>query len=122
VQFTLAVVAPVVFGAVCGYVLGSSAPAYNALMLLAGLGGVGAGFEHRSAREGAVRGIVGGALFAAALAASFAAHGAAALVPLPLPLAGMAVVYGASGMPLGALGGSLRARAEHRRAAAEARG
>lgn len=106
------------FGAVCGYVLGASQPWFNGLMLLAGLGGVGAGFEHVGAREGALRGIVGGTLFAAALFVCFTARAVPARVPLPLPLPGMVVVYGVMGVPLGALGGRLRQRSEARRGGA----
>jgi hypothetical protein len=112
----LLVVAPVVFGALCGYVLGASEPWFNGLMLLAGLGGIGAGFEHLGAREGALRGIVGGVLFASALLACFTLRALPARVPLPLPLGGMVVVYAVMGTPLGALGGRLRQRSELRRA------
>lgn len=114
-QFVLAVVSPVVFGALCGYVLGSSEPGFNGLMLLAGVGGVLSGFEHLGARQGVIRGLVGGVLFTAALVICFAVRGAPALARLPLPLAGMAVFYAGMGMPLGALGGWLRRRSEDRR-------
>lgn len=119
-QFVLAVVSPVVFGALCGYVLGSSEAGFNGLLLLAGIGGVLAGFEHLGARQGVVRGIVGGVLFTAALVICFAVRGAPALAHLPLPIAGMAVIYAVMGMPLGALGGWLRRRTEDRRARATA--
>jgi uncharacterized membrane protein (UPF0136 family) len=118
VQVVLGLVAPVVFGALCGYLLGVSQPWFNILMLLAGLGGVGAGFEHVGPREGALRGIAGGVLFAAALLVCFSLRALPARVPLPLPLGGMVVVYAVMGAPLGALGGRLRQRAEDRRAAA----
>ena len=114
-QFVLAVVSPVVFGALCGYVLGSSEPGFNGLMLLAGVGGVLSGFEHLGARQGVIRGLVGGVLFTAALVICFAVRGVPALARLPLPLGGMAVFYAGMGMPLGALGGWLRRRSEDRR-------
>lgn len=117
-QLLLAVVSPIVFGALCGYVLGSSESGYNLLMLIAGVGGVLAGFEHLGPRQGAIRGIVGGVLFTSALVICFAVRGVPALAHLPLPLAGMAPIYAAMGMPLGALGGRLRRRAEDRRARA----
>jgi hypothetical protein len=115
-QFLLAIASPVVFGGVCGYVLGSSEVTYNLLMLLAGVGGVLSGFEHLGARQGAIRGIVGGVLFTTALVSCFAIRGAPAVAHLPLSLGGMAVIYAAMGVPLGALGGRLRRRAEDRRA------
>jgi hypothetical protein len=117
VQIFLRLIAPLAFGALCGYLLGASQPWFNGVMLLAGIGGIGAGFEHLGARDGARRGIVGGVLFAAALFACFRLRALPALVPLPLPLPGMAVVYAVMGAPLGALGGRLRQRSEDRRAA-----
>ena len=119
-QVVLAVVAPVAFGALCGYVLGSSETAFNLLMLLAGVGGVLAGFDHLDARQGAIRGIVGGVLFTGALVVCFTVRGAPMLAHLPLALPGMAVLYAVMGVPLGALGGRLRGRAEARRAGATA--
>jgi hypothetical protein len=118
VQVVLGLVVPVAYGALCGYLLGSSEPWFNGLMLLAGLGGIGGGFEHLGAREGALRGIAGGVLFTAALGVCFSLRALPARVPLPLPLPGMLVVYAVMGAPLGALGGRLRRRAEDRRAVA----
>jgi hypothetical protein len=116
-QVVLGLIAPLAFGALCGYLLGASQPWFNGVMLLAGIGGIGAGFEHLGARDGARRGIVGGVLFAAALVACFGLRAVPAVVPLPLPLPGMAVVYAVMGAPLGGLGGRLRQRSEDRRAA-----
>lgn len=118
VQILLGLIAPLGFGALCGYLLGASQPWFNGMMLLAGLGGIGAGFEHVGAREGARRGIVGGVLFAAALFACYQLRALPAVVPLPLPLPGMVVVYAVMGAPLGGLGGRLRQRSEDRRGAA----
>ncbi|HEX3473437.1 MAG TPA: hypothetical protein VHT91_00275 [Kofleriaceae bacterium] len=120
VQVMLGLIAPLAFGALCGYLLGASQPWFNGMMLLAGIGGIGAGFEHLGARDGARRGIVGGVLFAAALLVWFSLRARPALVPLPLPLPAMAVVYAVMGAPLGALGGRLRQRSEDRRAGSAA--
>ena len=114
-QVLLGLIAPPAFGALCGYLLGVSQPWFNIAMLLAGIGGIGAGFEHLGARDGARRGIVGGVLFAAALLAWFSLRARPAVVPLPLPLPAMGVVYAVMGAPLGALGGRLRQRSEDRR-------
>ena len=116
-QVILAGVLPIAYGALCGYLLGASLVWFNVLMLLAGVGGVAGGFEHASAREAAVRGIAAGVLFAAALLAMFELRGVPALTPLPAPVPVMAVVYAVMGIPVGMLGGWLRARAELRRAA-----
>jgi len=110
VQVILAIVLPIAFGALCGFELGSSKPAFQILMLVAGLGGVGAGFEHPGARPGAVRGVVGGVLFTAALVLMFEVRSLPALTPLPAALPVTAVGYAAGGPLLGALGGWLRAR------------
>lgn len=122
VQILLGLVAPLAFGALCGYLLGASEAWFNGLMLLAGLGGIGAGFEHLGAREGALRGIIGGVLFASGLLVCFSLRALPARVPLPLPIGGMVALYAASGAPLGALGGRLRRRSEDRRARAPAVG
>jgi hypothetical protein len=120
VQVLLGLIAPLASGALCGYLLGASQPWFNGAMRVAGSGGIGAGFEHLGARDGARRGIVGGVLFAAALFACFRLRALPALVPLPLPLPGMVMVYAVMGAPLGALGGRLRQRSEDRRAASAA--
>jgi hypothetical protein len=118
VQLILAVILPIAFGALCGSMLGVSQAWFGILMLLAGIGGVAAGFEHGSAREGAVRGLVGGVLFAGSLLAVFEVRGLPALAPLPAALPTMTVVYAVSGVPLGMLGGWLRGRSERQQARA----
>jgi len=116
VQVFLVVVLPVAFGALAGTMLGSSKLWFNVLMLVVTLGGIGGGFEHASARSGLLRGLVGGVLFAGPLAVTFELRGLPALTPLPVAVPVVAVVYAVMGMPLGALGGWLRARTERRRA------
>jgi len=110
VQLVLAVVLPLGFGAACGYALGISSWAFNALMLVGTVGGVGAGFEHVGARGGFLRGLVGGVCFGAALFLTFAIRSLPSLVPLPAPVPIMAAVYAILGAPFGALGGWLRGR------------
>lgn len=115
-QFVGALVVPVVFGGICGAVLGAAQLGFNLLMLVAGIGGILGGFEHATAREGATRGLAGGVLFAGSLLLVFEARGVPALVPLPASLPVMAGIYAITGVPLGALGGWLRGRSEARRA------
>ena len=110
VQILLAVVLPIAAGALCGFELAHSKAAFQILMLVAGIGGVGGGFEHPSARSGALRGLVGGVLFTTALVLVFEMRGLPALTPLPAALPITAIGYAAGGPLLGALGGWLRAR------------
>ena len=117
VQIILAVVLPIAFGALCGFELGRSQAVFQILMLVAGVGGVAAGFEHPGPRPGVVRGLVGGALFIGALVATFELRGLPALAPMPIPLPITAIIYAGMGMPLGALGGWLRGRSLARAAA-----
>ncbi|HET7501608.1 MAG TPA: hypothetical protein VFK02_11410 [Kofleriaceae bacterium] len=122
VQVVAVAVIPIAYGALCGTVLGASAPGFNVLMLIATIGGVLGGFEHPGARPGLLRGLLGGALFAGALLATFESRGAPARVPLPVAVPVMAAIYAVMGMPLGALGGWLRGRSDDRRARAAATG
>jgi uncharacterized membrane protein len=62
-QVGLAVIVPLLFGAVVGVVLGTSAGAYWILVAVAALGGLLAGFEHDEVKEALGRGAVAGAMF-----------------------------------------------------------
>lgn len=100
-------VIPVLFGAVCGVVLGWSAAAYWVLQLVAALGGVAAGFEHRGARAGAVRGVVGGLLFGAGVLLGHAVAGTDATIDSAAP-AFLPVITAVLGSAFGAAGGARR--------------
>jgi hypothetical protein len=107
IQIVLGGIVPFLFGAVVGVVLGVSAGAYWGLSVLAGLGGILAGFEHQDGWGGADRGLVGGALFGAGILIAHAIAGTTAKVSLggfpPLLIAIDAI----AGMLLGALGGRI---------------
>jgi hypothetical protein len=107
VQIVLGGAVPLLFGAVVGIVLGVDASAYWALSVLAGLGGVLAGFEHQDGWGGADRGLVGGGLFGLGVLVAHAIAGTDAKVSLggfpPL----LIVIDAIFGMFLGALGGRL---------------
>jgi hypothetical protein len=107
VQIVLGGAVPLAFGAVVGIVLGVDASAYWALSVLAGLGGVLAGFEHQDGWGGADRGLVGGALFGLGVLVAHAIAGTDAKVSLggfpPL----LIVIDAIFGMFLGALGGRI---------------
>ena len=109
-QVALAVVAPILFGALTGYIVGVSAGTYLALSVLGVVGGVGAGFDHQGAEAGARRGSLGGALFGLAFLIAHEFHGAIATATLPDPAILLMVITTLTGAAIGALGGSLRAR------------
>ena len=62
-QFILAILLPIAFGLLTGWVLGQDETGYLVLSLLGVLGGIGAGYDHDGADQGLVRGIMGGLLF-----------------------------------------------------------
>lgn len=100
------------FGAFTGLALGWSEPLYLGLLVLAVLGGIGAGLEHDAPIDGFYRGLLGGLLFTTGI---LVAHGLADVEPeahLPDPESLLLVVNGAVGAALGALGARLRARRE----------
>jgi hypothetical protein len=110
VQILLALVAPFVFGAIVGVVLGWSAGAYWVLSALAALGAVLAGLEHPNARSGAVRGLVIGAVYGIGVLLAHAVAGSDAKVSLggfpPLVI----VIDAVAGAVLAAFGGWLAGR------------
>lgn len=103
-------ISPAVFGIVAGLVLGASAPIYWILQVIATLGGVLAGFEHLSPKDGAKRGLVGGALYGAFLLLAHAISGAEAEADIGDPEIFLVVVTTVAGAGLGALGALLRAK------------
>lgn len=119
-QLVLAIVLPVAFGALTGWMLGVSEPAYLVLSFLGVLGGIGAGHDHLGADQGFLRGVLGGALFGLAILATHSLTGKAATADLPDPQWILAVVTTVLGALLGAWGGALRARSEQRRTTAPA--
>ena len=110
IQVVLAIVLPVAFGVVTGYFLGVSESTYLVLSILGVLGGIGAGFDHLGAGEGAKRGVLAGLLFGASILIAHEIHGAEAEAHLPEPAILLVVVTTALGAAFGALGGYLRAR------------
>jgi hypothetical protein len=110
VQFLLAVVVPVVYGAITGYFLGVSEVTYLVLSILGVLGGIGAGFDHMGAKIGLRRGIVAGLLFGGSILIAHEIHGADAEAHLPDPEIVLVAVTTGLGAAFGALGGWLRER------------
>jgi hypothetical protein len=110
VQVVLAIVAPIVFGAITGYFLGVSEPVYLVLSVIGILGGLGAGYDHVGARAGARRGAVAGSLFGASILVAHELHGEAAKVHLPDPAILLVAITTVLAVGLAALGGWLRER------------
>jgi hypothetical protein len=81
-QVGLAVIVPLLFGAVVGVVLGTSAGAYWILVAVAALGGLLAGFEHDEVKEALGRGAVAGAMFGLGVLAAHQLAGTDAKVSL----------------------------------------
>jgi hypothetical protein len=119
VQVILGGVVPLALGGVAGIMVGISAGAYWAVGLIAAVGGVLAGLEHRDGWGGADRGVVGGALYGIGLLVAHALAGTDATVSLGSFPPLLAVVTAIIGMLLGALGGriarGLRERADEQK-------
>ena len=113
-QLVLRFVVPAVFGVIVGIVLGASAPIYWVLQVIAAIGGLLAGLEHREAGEGALRGVVGGLLFGAFILIAHEISGADAEVDLGDAPILLPVVTAIAGAILGALGARVRVSAERR--------
>jgi hypothetical protein len=109
-QVLTGVVVPALFGLVTGIVLSVSGAGYLFLSLLAIAGGVFAGYEHRSAEEGFVRGVNGGLLFGTFILFSHSFVGGDAKADLPSPEILLVLITTVVGGLLGALGGWRRGR------------
>jgi hypothetical protein len=109
VQLVLAVVLPVAFGVLCGWLLGVNKTWYLVLSLLALLGGYAAGTEHEGAGQGALRGVFGGALFGGAILLTNKALDKTPKADLPHPHIWLLAITAGVGLILGTLGGRARA-------------
>ena len=114
VRVVMVVLVPAVFGAITGLFLGSSKTIYILLQVVAAIGGYAAGFEHRTAREAAVRGFIGGAVFGGAILAVHELTGASPEVKLPQPAILLLVATAGIGAILGAFGAGARAAREEK--------
>lgn len=107
IQVLLGGVVPFAIGALAGIMLGVAAGAYWAVGVVAAVGGVLAGFEHRDGWGGADRGVVGGVLYGIGLLVAHEIAGTHATVSLGSHPVLLPVVTGIIGMLLGALGGRI---------------
>jgi 4-hydroxybenzoate polyprenyltransferase len=109
-QLFIVLVLPSLFGAICGVILGITGVGYTILTILAILGGIAAGYDHPTPREGALRGIAGGALFGTFILLAHAITGAHEKTSLPHPHILLPIATTLISVGLGAIGGALRAR------------
>ena len=112
VRALMVIVVPGLFGALTGWMLGVSKPVYIGLQVLAAIGGYVAGWEHRSGREAAVRGSIGGAVFGGAILLAHHAVGDKAKVKLPHPEVVLLAFTAGGGAILAAWGAGNRRRRE----------
>jgi hypothetical protein len=110
IQLLLAVVLPVAFGALCGWLLGVNKTWYLVLSILALLGGYAAGTEHKGAGEGALRGLLGGTLFGGTILLVNKALDKTPKADLPHPHIWLLAITAGIGLILGTLGGRSRAK------------
>ena len=107
---------PLAFGVLCGWVAGVSELLYTILTVPVALSAtVFAGFEHRGARDGALRGAVAGAVFGLGVVLARAVIGGDAKVNLPHPLIVLAVATSIAASLAAAAGGHWREAAERGR-------
>jgi hypothetical protein len=109
-QIFIVLVLPALFGAICGVLLGISGGVYTVLTLIAILGGIGAGYDHATPGEGALRGVAGGALFGTFILLAHAITGEDAKAKLPEPHIVLPIATTLISVVLGAIGGAIRAR------------
>src|SRR5919201_2967376 len=109
-QVFIVLVLPALFGAICGVLLGISEAAYTILTLLGILGGLGAGYDHATPSEGALRGVAGGSLFGTFILLAHAIAGAHAKAKIPEPHVVLPIATTLIAIALGAIGGAIRAR------------
>ena len=109
-QFVLAIVLPVAFGILTGFILGVDETGYLVLSLLGVLGGIGAGYDHMGADQGFVRGIMGGLLFGVSILVAHSLFGQEAKAKIPHPHVVLPIITTILGALFGAWGGAIRAR------------
>jgi hypothetical protein len=108
----VAMVLPVLFGVLTGWVLGVSEGGYLLLSLLGIGGGFFAGLEHDYPIDGLYRGMLGGLLFGSAILITNGLIDKEPKADLPDPETLVIAITGIAGMILGWLGARSRAKRE----------
>ena len=117
-QIGIAVGGALVLGIICGILAMVTEPGYIVVSLLAILGGIGAGYDHPTGDEGAVRGFCGGLVFGTAIITTVAVASGKPEANLPHPHFTLVIVTTVLGILFGAIGGWLRGRHEKKMASA----
>lgn len=112
VRVVLAVLLPADIGGIAGLVLASLPALYVGLQVLAAIGGLLAGLEHRKAGEAALRGLCGGVFFGIGIIGLHALSGGSdhhllGQLPIALP-----VITATSGALFAIIGSLVRRRME----------
>lgn len=115
-RVVLAVIVPLLFGAVVGVVLGVSAAFYWILLAVATLAGLLSGLEHGEAKEAAGRGALAGAMFGLGILVAHQMAGTDAKVSLGSFPPFLIVIDSVAGALLAALGCRLGRRSGAARA------
>ena len=104
VRVQLAVLGPLLLGAVCGFCLHVSAGAWWGVNAAGVLGGLAGGLDYTSAADAARRGLLGGTLFGIGVVIADAVANGRAHAPLPSPTALIIVISAVIGTTLAVLG------------------
>jgi hypothetical protein len=112
VRLILVILVPGVFGLICGFTLGHSKTVYIALQIVAAIGGYVAGYEHRSRKEAALRGFIGGLCFGGGILVMHQITGDTPKVKLPDPEIVLLAFTAGIGAILAAFGAGARATRE----------
>ena len=109
-RVAIVLVGPIVFGILCGWLLGVSETPYVILVTVGVVGAVTNGYEHLGWRGGLWRGAVSGALTAGAILLTNEVIGKDPKADLPDPHILLVVLFACVAGCFGALGGVLRGR------------
>jgi hypothetical protein len=107
IQAQLAIVVPLLAGAVCGFLLGVSEPAWWISQIVVTLGGVAAGTEHPRPSHGAIRGALSGTMLGIGIVIANATSGDPAQAPLPSPAILVVAITAVGGILSGSTGARL---------------
>jgi hypothetical protein len=107
IQVQLAIVIPLLAGAVCGFLLGISEAAWWISQLVVTVGGVAGGTEHPRPVHGAIRGALAGTMLGTGIVIANAASVDPAHAPFPSPAILIVAITAVGGIVTGSTGARL---------------